>query len=809
MNRSHVKAVLVFILIAIAFAFLFSACSKRSSRHSTGNLGSISTSVSQEQSDGSKPQPVERTLAQVIAEIEAYEPPDDAEVDPDVFDMLRDELVRQIEARNAQTRERRFLGASGNPTVFAPFAPWKGRSLEIDIDTVSFDRLASSAPMGDSGRVTDLAYDPDSDMLTWSYVNLGDYDLSGEVGISDITPIAQNFLAKTTDGFGDDALEAWIDGNRDREVGIPDITIIAQDYLNTVAGYRLLTCASPDGEYVPVGELVDFGDSGVFPKEFSAERPDTALLYVAIEPVDGSGNAGERSDAVKAGNPPSITGLSSTGGVTGTQSQFSVTVSGNPPFTYNWNFGGGATPNQSTSASPTVTLGSAGAYSASVTVTNRFGNNVRGFTLTIINEANPPVISDVTPNEGWAGNDVQFGALVSGAQPLDYSWDFGGGAEPNISTDATPSVQLSAAETYSASLTVTNEYGSDTYNWNLVVHGWHIETVDSECNVAGSTSIALDSNGHPHISCGEYFDAEHSHLKYAFHDGSEWNIVTVDGYGRTGYSATVALDSNERPHIGYGRNEIGIHYAYFNGLSWNVAPIDVVANSKWISIYTLSMALDSSDHAHFSYYVGSPYNDLKYLHYDGFSWEVETPASEGWIGNYSSIALDSKEYPHISYLDFSNTTVNHAYWNGSSWVIEVADSEGIVGWNTCIALDSNDYPHITYEDRGNGRLKYAYWDGSHWNATTVDSEESAGDSSSVAIDSRNQPHIAYYCAIKGEPLDELRYANWNGTSWIIVTIDNSSSDVGDCVSIALDYDDNPHISYFDRTNKDLRYAYLE
>ncbi|MCD6118888.1 hypothetical protein J7K50_03515, partial [bacterium] len=145
MNRSYVKAVSAIVCIVLAFAVLFSACGKKTSRHLPGSLSNASSPVAQEQSDESKPQPVERTLAQVIAEIEAYEPPGEVAVDPDVFAMIRDELIRQIEQRDAQKRERRFLGASGNPTAFSSFAPWKGRSLEIDIDTVSSDRLTSSA----------------------------------------------------------------------------------------------------------------------------------------------------------------------------------------------------------------------------------------------------------------------------------------------------------------------------------------------------------------------------------------------------------------------------------------------------------------------------------------------------------------------------------------------------------------------------------------------------------------------------------------------------------------------------------------
>jgi hypothetical protein len=41
-------------------------------------------------------------------------------------------------------------------------------------------------------------------------------------------------------------------------------------------------------------------------------------------------------------------------------------------------------------------------------------------------------------------------------------------------------------------------------------------------------------------------------------------------------------------------------------------------------------------------------------------------------------------------------------------VIETIDSEGDVGRFTSLAIDSLDYPHISYYDNSFGDLKYAY-----------------------------------------------------------------------------------------------------
>jgi hypothetical protein len=110
-------------------------------------------------------------IERVLDDIAGYQPAPDAKVDSLVFEELRAALAAQIEAK-----ARDSSGA-----------------------------IKYGTPQGDDGRVTDLRYDPETYTLSWTYVNKGDYDQSGEVGVSDITPIAQNYLEKTADGIGNDA----------------------------------------------------------------------------------------------------------------------------------------------------------------------------------------------------------------------------------------------------------------------------------------------------------------------------------------------------------------------------------------------------------------------------------------------------------------------------------------------------------------------------------------------------------------------------------------------------------------------------
>ena len=81
-------------------------------------------------------------------------------------------------------------------------------------------------------------------------------------------------------------------------------------------------------------------------------------------------------------------------------------------------------------------------------------------------------------------------------------------------------------------------------------------------------------------------------------------------------------------------------------------------------------------------------------------------------------------------------------------------------------------------------------DSGSWRIETVDTIDDVGMHSSVTLDSHNNPHISYSESSNWD----LKYAHWDGSSWINETVD-SVGDVGGSSSIALDGNDYPHISY--------------
>jgi PKD repeat protein len=69
---------------------------------------------------------------------------------------------------------------------------------------------------------------------------------------------------------------------------------------------------------------------------------------------------------------------------TGAPAVFVPTLSGGPPTSYSWDFGGSCTPNTSADANPQVVPGSLGQYNASLTVSNSEGSDTYNFILRVV-----------------------------------------------------------------------------------------------------------------------------------------------------------------------------------------------------------------------------------------------------------------------------------------------------------------------------------------------------------------------------------------------------------------------------------------
>jgi hypothetical protein len=76
------------------------------------------------------------------------------------------------------------------------------------------------------------------------------------------------------------------------------------------------------------------------------------------------------------------------------------------------------------------------------------------------------------------------------------------------------------------------------------------------------------------------------------------------------------------------------------------------------------------------------------------------------------------------------------------------------------------------------------------------------------LDSNGNPHIGYLMetVVDHTVGGFLKYAHWDGNSWIIQVVDNTSAYIGNDLSITVDSNGNPQISYYEFSSNDLRFA---
>jgi hypothetical protein len=142
--------------------------------------------------------------------------------------------------------------------------------------------------------------------------------------------------------------------------------------------------------------------------------------------------------------------------------------------------------------------------------------------------------------------------------------------------------------------------------------------------------------------------------------------------------------------------------------------------------------------------------------------------------------------------------------------VTVVDEGGFTGQYSSLAFDSNNIPHIIYyslcqkDNSQRGCLKHASADPDTGKWKTEVIEEGGpdfGTHNSLVIGNDDQLHVSFYDGAR----QVLKYARHNKINWATYMIDDQG-DVGTFSSIALDVSNNAYISYVDGTWHDLKMA---
>jgi hypothetical protein len=177
------------------------------------------------------------------------------------------------------------------------------------------------------------------------------------------------------------------------------------------------------------------------------------------------------------------------------------------------------------------------------------------------------------------------------------------------------------------------------------------------------------------------------------------------------------------------------------------------------------------------------------------------------------MVLDSSNNPHISYYDSKFSDLKNTHYvgaggncgPGNAWTCSVVDAVE-AGPYSSIALDNTGKPRIAYYKNSSDDLNVAFWTGSTWVMRIVDSSGNQGLFPSLVIDSSNYAHVSYYDATN----KRLKYAvgTPDGSSWDLMIAD-LYGETGQYSSLALDSAGRPHIAYYADDGDNLKYTILD
>ncbi len=350
----------------------------------------------------------------------------------------------------------------------------------------------------------------------------------------------------------------------------------------------------------------------------------------------------------------------------------------------------------------------------------------------------------------------------------------------------------------------------DAYAQDPSFQPWHFEVADSSADAGIYTCLVLDSTGQPRIC---YHDIEHGSLKYAVRRAGAWQAETIDADGVVGRHASAAIDATDHLHVSYFDETRGdLKYATQTATGWRIDRIDTTGT---VGQFT-ALVVDDAGRPHISYHSVTG-GALRYAVREGGVWRTETADSIGTQGQWTSIAVGVDGTPHISYYDATFGDLKYAVRRGGAWTVTRVDELGNVGLYTSIRLDRSGRPRIAYTDFGgismgprpspaaHGKhVKYAELtsDG-FWRLDIADAVGQGSQYVSMQLDANDEPHITYFDFLTRFLLYTVRHGDELGWTNEFV---GEPSGIGDFPTLALDAGGFAHLAYYDGLAGRLRYA---
>lgn len=403
----------------------------------------------------------------------------------------------------------------------------------------------------------------------------------------------------------------------------------------------------------------------------------------------------------------------------------------------------------------------------------------------------------------------------------------------------TASKRLDYGTSYTATAVNAREFGKASgrdftlkFSTSLTSIIFHTTPDSHNADVGKFNSIDV-STADKRAYMSYYNQTEGSIYAISTTNGTDWlrvvGTASDHSFGKGKYSV-LKLDSNNKIHLAIYDPASGLRYLNNVLGSWATVYVDSTVfmdpvvtitsrsadglqadyalpkGSHVINGSHMDMFIDKDDKAHIAYHDERT-TSLKYATNKPSAWTtsiVDPGLSSDNPGQYPAIFVEPDGTVHITSHDYhmynQNGNLKYAVKPPSTntWSLYTLDSTGDVGLYPAIGV-FNSKVYIAYYHRTHSAVKLITNETGSWISSSI---------ASVATETAISLFIDRYGLLHASYFDDaiLYYGSYNA-SWLLKPVDSSGVGHGIYTSITIDPDAKVRISYYDKTDGDLKYAH--